>query len=1162
MLNFLYKPKNNSRMKTKLLLKQGLLLVGSLAISTSLLAQYTTNWVAFNDHKRGSGSFQYANFYNPSGDDAGLTGPLTNTVSYALLPQGAQTPATITITTTTTETFGTMSAPNAGTPAGDWFLPYVHFGSGNRDTMPLRPGNYVTYTFSGLDPNKRYVFKGTAARGNNYLDRWTLVAIEGADSFVHAHKPTWSEAYPPNYGVITASDVTTLGPNEAAYNVGENRAAGAMIVFDQIAPGEDGTFSITTRIYQGQVPNGQSTGGSYGYIFSAFSLEELIVSVNEPIQLLSAPTNQTLLEGQTLAISVRVSGSSPQYQWYKDGNPIPDATNYVYQVRPALPADSGSYYVKVWNNINSIQTDPVQIQVISEPIVITNALTDMEVMEATTVTLRVGASGTFQHYQWYKDGIPIEGATNISLTITNFSPTDAGTYMIVISNTTSQASSSANLIYVPDTIPPRIIAAIASSNLLSIEVIFSEPVSSEAGDNWSYQINPPEGEPIFATAALMNNQTNVTLTLNPGSLEFGKRYTISAMGIRDLSRQENEIDNEPVSIVMYYLTLISIDENTIWKFDSTGNNLGNEWFKLEFDDSGWSNGLALFEAKRGTIPALPEPVRTIMNLSNVNNTLIITTYYFRVWFDFTGGEPTNTILALRTIIDDGAVFYLNGHEIFRLGMPSGEIQHNTWASRTVGDAAYEGPFTILFPPLVKGRNLMAVEVHQRSFDSSDVTFGLQLLGIMPSLAPIEIVKPLSDKVLNEGESVILAIDVTGPYPQFQWFKDGVAIEGATNATYIIANAKPSMSGTYKVVVQNMINTVESSALVTVIPDTTPPVLISAVASTNLTTIRLTFSEPLDPFSAQDPNSYVIAPAGGGAAVDILNVVLQDWTNVVITTTPMEPGVIYAITINGVSDTSELANTIQNYKANITATVFVMPVWVNWKYNNSGDDLGTHWYMLDYDDSAWQSGMALFGYETSTFVDNNPINTPIPLTNYAGLVVTTYYYRTTFVFPYKTEGVKIAFMHAVDDGAVFYVNGQEVYRVNMPAGPVNAYTFASSGIDVSDYTVSPFIEITNLVSGRNLIAVEVHQSGATSSDSLFGTAILAQIPDFTVVYVESPHLGIKAQDGSVILEWSAPGFRLQQNPDLNTSNWIDVPGGDTSPVTLPIGSGNMFFRLAK
>lgn len=1133
-------------------------------LAASVYGQFTTNWVAINDHHKGQNTSPYASVYNAFGYDAGLSGPLTNTVSYALLPQGAQTPATLQIVVTgTPDQFGAMGAPNAGTPAGDWFLPYVDFGTGNNDAIGIRDGVIVTYTFSGLDSSKRYVFKGTAVRGNNYMNRWTVATIEGANSFTHAHKPLWNEVYPPNYGVITSSDVSTLNSDQAAWNAGENRAVGAMIVFSDIDPGPDGSFSVSVQVYRGSVPNGQeTTSPSYSYALSALSLEELIVSVNEPIQITSAPTNETVLEGQTLYLSVGVTGSFPQYQWFKDGQPIPNATNRFYHVYPALPSDSGSYYVSVWNNINSTNTPPVTISVVSEPIVITNGLSNIDVFENSTITLTIGASGTFQHYQWYKDGVPIDAATNVSLTITNFAPENDGLYSVVVSNTTSQATSSGKLTYVPDTIPPRIIAAVASSNYMTIDVVFSEPVSTEASDPFSYQLYPDVGDPVFPSAAALTSPTNATLTFLAGDIQFGRRYTIVPTGIMDISRQANPISNEPKQVAMYYVTILTIDNLTTWRFESRGVDWSNAWYKLDFDDSGWSNGLALFEAKDGTVPALPEQVRTMMNLSNMQATARVPTYYFRTWFNFTGDDPTNSAIALRPIIDDGAIFYLNGKEIYRLGMPSGNVTYSTLANRTVGDAAYEGPFTVYLPGLVKGSNLVAIEVHQASLTSSDVTMGLQIIGILPALTPVEILTPLTDKTINEGESLTLSVEVRGASPQYQWYKDGVPIDGATNSFYPIVSAKPSMSGVYKVVVQNMVNTVETSALITVTPDTTPPAVLSAVASTNMTTITLTFSEPLEPFSAQDAANYVIAPVGGGAALDIMNVILQNWTNVIITTTPMQSGVVYEITINGVADTSEAANTLMNYKQKVLATTFIMPVWVNWKYDNSGTDLDAEWYSLQYSDAGWQSGGALLGLETGTFVDNNPINTPIPLTNYTGTVVTTFYFRTWFVFPYKTEGVKLAFMHAIDDGAIFYVNGREVYRVNMPSGAVNAHTFASSSTDVSDYTVSPFIEITNLVSGPNLLAVEVHQGAATSSDVLFGTAVLAQLSDFEIVFVESPRLNIKSEANDIILEWTAQGFKVQQNSDLNTSNWTDVPGGDTSPLRLPVGQGNMFFRLIR
>ncbi|HON08262.1 MAG TPA: immunoglobulin domain-containing protein, partial [Verrucomicrobiota bacterium] len=747
------------------------------------------------------------------------------------------------------------------------------------------------------------------------------------------------------------------------------------------------------------------------------------------------PTNQTLLEGQALILSVSVLGSLPQYQWYKNDVAIPNATNRTYQVLHALPGDSGSYYVKVWNHINSTNTPSVNIVVTSEPLVITNGLQDMGVFEASTVVLTIGVSGTFPQYKWYKNNQPISGATNSSLTITNFSPADAGTYMVLITNSTSQVTSTAKLTYIADTIPPKIVSAIASTNLLTVDVLFSEPVSNEATDYGNYLLIPEGGYPITPLDVLKTSPTNFTLSFLPGDIRYGKHYSISASYIFDTSRQFNEVDSTPVPIAMYYGNLISIDESTMWRFESRGYDYSNAWYRLDFDDSGWSNGAALFVSKEGTIPTYPQPIRTFMNASNYLGTEKVCTYYFRTWFKFTGDDPQHSAIVLKTIIDDGAIFYLNGKEIYRLGMPAGTVTSSTYANRTIGDAAYEGPFTIALPGLVSGSNLVAVEVHNADASSSDVVFGMEILEILPAIVPVEFLHPLSDKVINEGESLSLSVSVTGVSPVYQWYKDNVPIQGATSPIYTIPIARPNDSGVYKVVVTNLISVIESSASITVNPDTTPPSVISAIASANLTTITITYSELVDPFSSQDPGNYSITPTEGGAAVDILSVMLMNETNVVITTTPMQQGIIYSVTINNVSDLSTAGNILQNYTHNIIATDFVFPVFTDWKYNNSGIDLGSDWYKVNYSDSTWQTGTALFGLESNTFVDNNPINTPFTLNNGSGTYITTFYFRKWFTFPYRTNGVKLAFMHAIDDGAIFYINGVEVYRYNMPQGNV-------------------------------------------------------------------------------------------------------------------------------
>ena len=83
-------------------------------------------------------------------------------------------------------------------------------------------------------------------------------------------------------------------------------------------------------------------------------------------------------------------------------------------------------------------------------------------------------------------------------------------------------------------------------------------------------------------------------------------------------------------------------------------------------------------------------------------------------------------MGIQTIIDDGAVIYLNGTEVLRINMPGGAVDHATRSSSSVGNAVLEGPFEISPSLLAQGTNTLAVEVHQTSAGSSDIVFGLEL----------------------------------------------------------------------------------------------------------------------------------------------------------------------------------------------------------------------------------------------------------------------------------------------------------------------------------------------------------------------------------------------------------------------------------------------------
>ncbi|MFT6573372.1 MAG: hypothetical protein ACJA16_001555, partial [Akkermansiaceae bacterium] len=137
-----------------------------------------------------------------------------------------------------------------------------------------------------------------------------------------------------------------------------------------------------------------------------------------------------------------------------------------------------------------------------------------------------------------------------------------------------------------------------------------------------------------------------------------------------------------------------------------------------YDDAEWSTGAALLG--RETSPQnLPERLETAIDYVSGKST-----YYFRHRFQFLG-DPARAELHLRTVVDDGAVFYLNGVELHRLRMDD-PVGHGVFANDNVGDANYEGPFTLSADGLLVGGNVLAVEVHQDDVGSSDIVFGLEL----------------------------------------------------------------------------------------------------------------------------------------------------------------------------------------------------------------------------------------------------------------------------------------------------------------------------------------------------------------------------------------------------------------------------------------------------
>jgi hypothetical protein len=184
----------------------------------------------------------------------------------------------------------------------------------------------------------------------------------------------------------------------------------------------------------------------------------------------------------------------------------------------------------------------------------------------------------------------------------------------------------------------------------------------------------------------------------------------------------------------------------------------------------------------------------------------------------------------------------------------------------------------------------------------------------------------------------------------------------------------------------------------------------------------------------------------------------------------------------------------------TSTVPLLAISSVWRYDQSGADRGAAWRASGYDDSGWSNGAALLAVEDRSLPV--AIRTTLRLTNAAGARVTNYYFRAHFMVPTNVALLSLTAFALVDDGAVFYVNSNEVYRYNMPGGAITATTLASDAIEVTNYFTFP-IPLNALVPGDNVLAVEVHQGSTNSSDVVFGAALQGRLRQRSSTLAASP-----------------------------------------------------------
>ncbi len=372
-------------------------------------------------------------------------------------------------------------------------------------------------------------------------------------------------------------------------------------------------------------------------------------------------------------------------------------------------------------------------------------------------------------------------------------------------------SGSASFVYrMPTNIPPSILdQPVSRVALAGSTVNFS--VLADGGSSLTYQ--------WWWQTNILASQTNSTLTLTNVRIAAEGGYSVvisNTAGAITSSVATLNIDygaSSTNTVALLPLTGVA------WKYNQTAAFFNNTWAATNFNDSSWQSGNAGLAVE--TLASLTPYIQTVLTLGR-------TSYYFRCSFNVPSNFPPGTVLRATTIIDDGALIYINGRLVQPIRMPSSGYNANTFAPNQApfsGDAGLETFVWGASTNLVVGTNVIAAEVHQASANSSDIFWAMGLEALVPILnrPPVITNHPVS-QLASPGQNVSFTVGASGTAPlSYQWLHEGTNLPGATLNSLNLSNVGRGDAGIYVARVRNPYDTAFSSnAVLTVL---VPPIQI-------------------------------------------------------------------------------------------------------------------------------------------------------------------------------------------------------------------------------------------------------------------------------------------------------------------------------------------------
>jgi len=170
----------------------------------------------------------------------------------------------------------------------------------------------------------------------------------------------------------------------------------------------------------------------------------------------------------------------------------------------------------------------------------------------------------------------------------------------------------------------------------------------------------------------------------------------------------------------------------------------------------------------------------------------------------------------------------------------------------------------------------------------------------------------------------------------------------------------------------------------------------------------------------------------------------------------------------------------------------------WRYFPGTSEPPADWREINFDDNSWLEGPGGIGYGDD---DDGTIINP----------VTSVYLRLKFSIHNLTQIEKVLLLSDFDDAYVAYLNGVEIARNSLSGNPPTHDQFSDSpnealmyqGLYPEEIVLSKNELDSYLINGENILAIQVHNSDANSSDLSSNFYLLTGLNVSANVYREVP-----------------------------------------------------------